>query len=96
MPIGVLRWTLNYAKSPRPNFGGVFNAIRVNMGPMASREFAKQIEAVNKFRNNYFAHQDRELTDVEKARQGLRDWITALAEMLRKRKPAEKNETPGN
>jgi type III restriction enzyme len=85
MPIGVLRWTLNYAKSPRPNFGGIFDAIRVHIGPIASREFAKQIEGVNKFRNNYIAHQEHELTDVEKARQGLREWIAALAEMLRKR-----------
>lgn len=96
MPIGVLRWTLNYAKSPRANFGGVFNTIRVNMGPIASREFAKQIEAVNKFRNNYVAHQDHELTDVEKARHGLREWIAALAEMLRRRRPAEKNKPFGS
>jgi type III restriction enzyme len=86
MSIGVLRWTSNYAKSPRANFGGVFNAIRTEIGPFASREFAKQIESVNKFRNDYVAHQAHELTDVEKARQGLRDWIVALAEMLRKRK----------
>ena len=86
MPIGVLRWTLNYAKSPRPNFGGIFDAIRVHFASIASREFAKQIESVNKFRNNYVAHQDHELTDVEKARQGLKDWIAALAEMLRKRR----------
>ena len=86
MPIGVLRWALNYAKSPRPNFGGIFHAIRVQMGPIASKEFAKQIESVNKFRNNYVAHQDHELTDVEKARQGLREWVAALSEMVRRRK----------
>ena len=86
MPIGVLRWTLNYAKSPRPNFGCIFNAIRVQIGPVASKEFATQIESVNKFRNNYVAHQDHELTDVEKARQGLREWVAALSEMVRRRK----------
>lgn len=86
MPIGVLRWTLNYAKSPRANFGGIFDAIRTQMGPISTREFAKQIEGVNKFRNNHVAHQDIPLTDVEKARQGLREWIGALAEMVRKRR----------
>jgi type III restriction enzyme len=84
MPIGVLRWSLKYAKSPRPALGGIFTTIKEQMAEIATKDFTGRIVAVNEFRNRYIAHQERELSDAEMARQGLKDWIAALAEMRRK------------
>ena len=84
MPIGVLRWALFYAKSPRPDFGGVFSAIRQRMRAIATKEFAEQIAGLNDFRNRYVAHQEKELSDAGIARTGLHSWLCALAEMHRK------------
>ncbi len=87
MPIGVLRWALKYAKSPRPALGGIFSTIKERMTAIATREFTGRIIAVSEFRNRYIAHQERELSDVEVAKRGLEEWIAALAEMLRKAPP---------
>ena len=87
MPIGVLRWALKYAKSPRPALGGIFSTIKERMAAIATREFTGRIIAVSEFRNRYIAHQERELSDVEVAKRGLEEWIAALAEMLRKAPP---------
>jgi type III restriction enzyme len=78
MPIGVLRWSLNYAKSPRQSFGRVFDSVKNRFGSIASKEFVKQIEKINAFRNTYVAHQELPLEDVEQARVALKDWSTGL------------------
>ena len=78
MPIGVLRWSLNYAKSPRPSFGGIFETIKKHFGPIAAPEFVKKIEHINAFRNRYVAHQEKELQDVAEAREALKDWSNGL------------------
>jgi type III restriction enzyme len=78
MPIGVLRWSLNYAKSTREAFGGIFDSIKKQFAPIASKEFVKQIEKINGFRNTYVAHQEQPLEDVEQARTALKEWATGL------------------
>jgi hypothetical protein len=77
-PIGVLRWSLNYAKSTRQSFGGIFEAIKRRFAPIASKEFVKQIEKINGFRNTYVAHQEQPLEDVEQARSALKEWAAGL------------------
>ena len=81
MPIGVLRWSLNYAKSPRQSFGGIFESIKKHFARIASKEFVKQIEKINGFRNTYVAHQEQSLEDVEQARAALKEWSAALYDL---------------
>lgn len=81
MPIGVLRWSLNYAKSSRPSFGGIFDSVKQHFAPLASKEFVKQIERLNAFRNTYVAHQEQPLEDVEQARVALKEWSTGLCDI---------------
>jgi type III restriction enzyme len=78
MPIGVLRWTLSFAKSPKPAFGGIFDAVLKRFAPIATKDFVKQIEKTAAFRNTYIAHQERLLEDAAQARQALKDWIGVL------------------
>ena len=78
MPIGVLRWSLNYAKSPRPSFGGIFETIKRRLAALATKEFTKEVEKINSFRNSYIAHQEQELTDVAQAREALKEWSKGL------------------
>jgi type III restriction enzyme len=81
MPIGVLRWSLNYARSPRQSFGGIFETIKNRFATIASKEFIKQIEHINGFRNTYVAHQEQPLEDVEQARAALKEWAGGLCDI---------------
>lgn len=78
MPIGVLRWSLNYAKSDRPEFDGIIATVKNRFGPIATPGFVKLIKSINAFRNNYIAHQEMELDDVEEAKTGLAEWLNGL------------------
>lgn len=78
MPIGVLRWSLNYAKSNRPEFDGIIATVKNRFGPIATPEFVNLVKDINVFRNNYIAHQEMELDDVDEAREGLRTWVKGL------------------
>ncbi len=81
MPIGVLRWSLAYAKSSRPSFGGIFESLKTHFAPIASKEFVKKIEKINGFRNTYVAHQEQPLEDVEQARAALKEWAAGLCQI---------------
>jgi type III restriction enzyme len=81
MPIGVLRWSLNYAKSSRESFGGIFDSVKSRFSPLASKDFVKQIERINAFRNTYVAHQELPLEDVEQARSALKEWGAGLCDI---------------
>lgn len=78
MPIGVLRWSLKYARSPRPSFGGIFETIKQRFGAIATKEFVKEIEKINAFRNTYIAHQEQSLEDVTETRDALKKWCKGL------------------
>lgn len=81
MPIGVLRWSLNYAKSNRPEFDGIISTVKRRFGPIATPAFVGRVKNINAFRNNYIAHQDMELDDLDEAEKGLKDWINGLYEI---------------
>ena len=83
MPIGVLRWSLSYAKSQRESCGGIFDCIKSRFAPIASKEFVKQVEKINGFRNTYVAHQEQPLEDVEQARTALKEWAAGLFDIWR-------------
>jgi hypothetical protein len=78
MPIGVLRWSLNYARSPRPSFGGIFDSIKQRFEGIATKDFVKEIEKINGFRNTYIAHQEQPLEDVSQTRDALKKWCKGL------------------
>jgi type III restriction enzyme len=65
-------------KSPRQPFGGIFDSIKNRLAPFASKDFVKQIEKINGFRNTYVAHQEQSLEDVEQARAALKEWTEGL------------------
>jgi type III restriction enzyme len=72
---------LNYAKSSRQSFGGIFDSIKNRFASTASKEFVKQIEKINGFRNTYVAHQEQPLEDVEQARAALKEWAAGLCDI---------------
>lgn len=43
----------------------------------------QMIEEIRDFRNTYVAHQDKELTDREKAKAALKVWIGGLLQIYR-------------
>jgi len=78
MPVGLLRWCLEYAKSPRTPPGGIFNAVKIKFVAPAKTVLPNAVEKVYSFRNEFIAHQEKELVDPELARQALKDWIISL------------------
>ena len=78
MPIGLLRWCLDYAAYRQYLIGGVFESIRTEFGDLATPDLVGQLGDVYAFRNEYVAHQDAELLDKERARATLKDWIAML------------------
>jgi len=78
MPVGLLRWCLEYAKSPRTPPGGIFNAVKIKFVAPAKTVLPNSVEKVYSFRNEFIAHQEKELVDPELARQALKDWIISL------------------
>lgn len=78
MPIGLLRWCLDYAGSTRRKVGGVFEVVRARFGELAQDDFLSAIDTIYSFRNEYVAHQDRELSDPELAKQALIQWTNTL------------------
>ena len=75
MPIGVLKFCLDYADSQRDQIGGVFESIRGNFRDFRGGGLLALLGDVYEFRNTYVAHQDKDLKDVEEARKALKQWI---------------------
>jgi type III restriction enzyme len=80
MPMGLLRWCLEYAKSPRTPPGGIFNAVKIKFEAAAKTNLPDTVERIYSFRNEFIAHQEKELTDLDVAKQAMIDWIGSLRE----------------
>jgi hypothetical protein len=78
MPIGLLNWCLRYAGRSQRNVGGVFAVVKSRFAPLAQTDLPVKVGQIYGFRNQYVAHQDMELTDVELARHNLKDWAVGL------------------
>ena len=78
MPIGLLRWCLDYARTTRRKIGGVFEVVRTRFADVSRTELFSMIDAIYSFRNEYVAHQPRELSDPELAKQALIQWANGL------------------
>jgi len=84
MPTGLLVNVLDHAGTSKP-LGGVFGAIVSEFSPLLQSPIRELVKQVYDFRNNYIAHQNQELTDVELTRSALGTWSKALVEMNRVR-----------
>jgi type III restriction enzyme len=77
MPIGLLRWCLDYVRT-RPRIGGVFEAVRKSFDGISNPDLFSIVNNIYQFRNEYIAHQHRELTDPVLANESLGVWSRAL------------------
>ena len=78
MPIGLLCWCLNYVRTTRRKVGGVFEVVRNRFADVSQTDLFSVIDAIYSFRNEYIAHQDRELSDLELAKKALIQWANGL------------------
>ncbi len=78
MPIGLLRWCLDYVRTTRRKIGGVFEVVRSRFADVLQTDMFPVVDTVYRFRNEYVAHQDRELSDPQLAKQALIQWANGL------------------
>jgi type III restriction enzyme len=76
-PIGLLRWCLQHARKSDTSSGGVFDAVSQRFGNIPEDVY-KLVNHINTFRNDYIAHQDKELADATLARNALQEWASGL------------------
>lgn len=78
MPIGLLKWCLEYAQSPKVPPGGIFLAIKSRFDDGAKSGLLEAVDKIYSFRNEYIAHQEKDLDDKTRAKQAMEDWIQGL------------------
>lgn len=79
MPVGLLRFCLDYAGKDEEAPEGVLAAVRERFADLPESDLPVLLGEVYDFRNTYIAHAKAELTDRKEAEDGLRRWIeTAL------------------
>ncbi|HZM06678.1 MAG TPA: DEAD/DEAH box helicase family protein [Candidatus Saccharimonadales bacterium] len=76
-PIGLLRWCLQCSRKPNPEAAAIFDAVNRRFSGV-SEQIYKLVSSINTFRNDYIAHQEKELTDCELARRSLVEWAGGL------------------
>lgn len=77
-PSGLLLFCLEYSRTSKYNVGGVFDAIKQSFSKFNETNLYDTVKAMTDFRNTYVAHQDKELTDINTAREGLAHWVQGL------------------
>ena len=78
MPIGLLRWCLDYTRTTRRKIGGIFEVVCNRFGGISQTDLFSVLDTIYGFRNEYVAHQDRELSDPELAKEALIQWASGL------------------
>ncbi|PIQ93093.1 MAG: hypothetical protein COV68_11645 [Nitrospirae bacterium CG11_big_fil_rev_8_21_14_0_20_41_14] len=77
-PSGLLLFCLDYCRMAKYEVGGVFEAIKKSFATFNETDLFDTVQAITDFRNNYIAHQEKELTDINIAREGLIAWIMGI------------------
>ncbi len=78
-PLGLLRFCLDFpGMSKYKDVGGVFSAIRESFTKFTKTDLFDTVKSIADFRNNYIAHQEKELSDISTAKEGLAKWIVGL------------------
>lgn len=80
-PLGQLAFCLDHALNGRDKLGGVFDSVKKQFSGSKTRQQWEVLDRVNKFRNTYIAHAEKELTDASLAKTELKHWILALQAM---------------
>jgi len=81
-PIGLLRWCLQYAREAGTTPGGAFETVRLHFNSTPEDTY-KLVNRLNTFRNDYVAHQNKELADADLARTALKEWASGLTVIWR-------------
>ena len=76
-PIGLLRWCIQHARESKISAGGVFDAVTKAFGSTPDESY-KLVSRINSFRNDYIAHQTKELSDGTLSKSALTEWIDGL------------------
>ncbi|MBW2087326.1 MAG: restriction endonuclease subunit R, partial [Deltaproteobacteria bacterium] len=83
MPIGLLRFCLEYASGTKRKIGGVFAAVRSCFADAAGSDLLLTVNQIYDFRNQYVAHQEMELSDPDLAQKALIQWANGLHKIWR-------------
>ena len=81
-PIGLLRWCLQHARESVTPVGGVFAEVKACFSSLSDGDY-KLVSRINTFRNDYIAHQNKELTDAAIAAKALGEWVSGLCKIWR-------------
>jgi type III restriction enzyme len=88
MPIGVLRFCIDYAAKDAKAPEGVLTVVREQFADLSESGLGDSLQHVYEFRNVYVAHSKDELDDAPRAEEALRQWV-ALIKELNERSGAE-------
>lgn len=61
--------------------GGVFSAIKAKFEGMGKKDILDTVDKIYSFRNEYIAHQEKELDDRNTAKLAMNDWIKGLIQI---------------
>ncbi len=79
-PIGLLRWCLEYASGSTGPTDAIFGLVKQRFRSVPSETY-KLVSNINTFRNDYVAHQNKELTEAALARAALAEWASGLRQI---------------
>jgi type III restriction enzyme len=80
MPTGLLVNVLEHAGTSKP-LGGVLGAVVTQFAPLLDTPLRTLTKQVYDFRNDYIAHEKKELNDVEVTRTALKTWVEDLVQL---------------
>ncbi len=78
MPVGLLRFCLDYSAKDEEAPEGVLAAVRERFADLAESDLGELLGSAYDFRNTYIAHAKKDLTERLVAEDGLKQWITAV------------------
>ena len=81
-PERLLRWCLQYAGESTGPTEAVFGVVKQRFAGVPSETY-KLVSDINTFRNDYIAHQNKELTDAVIAADALGEWVSGLCRIWR-------------
>jgi type III restriction enzyme len=78
-PLGLLRNCLDFALNDTKEICQAFDAVRARFNAEGARAALDRVQRVNDFRNNYVAHQVKELNDAAVTEKALLEWVRTLS-----------------
>jgi type III restriction enzyme len=77
-PLGMLRSCLDYALNDSTKIEGIFDSMKTGLRFTGARDLLDRVCRMNDFRNSYVAHQEKPLTDPQKTKKAVSEWIEAI------------------